>query len=116
MFVVSPNSLNYGDVVEKIERDHECEVVNIAEAEDDSEKHKAALQEKIEEIKKISTSSILANAPKDLNECYLLRNNQVIPSRVIFLHDNFENMVNFYHKVKSKDIETASFLAENELK
>lgn len=91
-------------------------MVNIAQSEDDIQKHAEALKEKIEDIKKIETSSIVANAPKNLKECYLLRNSKIIPSKVIFLHDDFDNMVKYYHKAKGNDIETASLLAEDELK
>lgn len=58
----------------------------------------------------------MANAPRNLKECYLLRNNKIIPSKVLFLHDSFENLVNYYHKEKGFDLSQAELIAEDEIK
>lgn len=113
---MTPNSLNYTDAVERIERDHQCDVINIAEKEEDFEKHKSALENKFSDILKSENNLVLANAPRNLKECYLLRNNKIIPSKVLLIYDDYDNMVNYYHKVKGVDLTESRYMAENEAK
>ena len=60
---------------------------------------------------------IVLGAPRTLKECYILKENKVIPNKVLFLNDSLQSMANYYlgQDDPISDSE-AEVMAENEYK
>ena len=77
----------------------------------------AELDKIIGNLKSLKKNVILAGAPCNLNQCYKLLENNVIPVKVLVLKDSLEAMSNYYLEHEyTQDYKVSELHAEDEKK
>ena len=102
--------------MESFTKDVNFEVVIVGDNEMSDDVHLEELKKKIGEVRNAKNSVILVNAPRSEKECYLLREAKVIPHKILYFNDDFENLCSFYQILKQNNPEDSKYLAEDEQK
>lgn len=85
---MAPRSLDLEDLLSDLHMEHQYEVVKVPPAKAAESDNSSELDKLIATLKGIKKNTILAGAPTNLDQCYKLLENDIIPSKVFFLNDS----------------------------
>lgn len=117
VFIVAPRSLNLEDTEDHLLSTYKHDIVRIGTANQSTQEHQEKLKETIPDIKIAKKNQIVTGAPRTLKECYIMKENKIIPNKVMYLNDSLQSMANFYlSQDEPITDEEAEILAQAELK
>lgn len=115
MFIVAPRSLDLEETLSDLHMEYQFEVVKVPAPKASEGDNSAELDKVLTTLKGIKKNVILAGAPMNLNQCYKLLENNVIPVKVLILKDSAEAMSNYYLEHEyTQDYKVSDLLAEDE--
>jgi len=84
------------DTLSDLHMEYEFEVVKVPESKQSEVDNSTELEKVIGTLKSINKNVILAGAPSNLNQCYKLLENNIVPVKVLILKDSDIAMSNYY--------------------
>jgi hypothetical protein len=109
--VIGPSSVDIEASISEANGDEYA----IAKVEGTSCEERAASIKKIgQELESYEKPLLILGGPMTKNECYLMKENKIIPRKVLFMKNYHEQMIEFYSK-SGKSEEEAELLIEEEL-